>query len=310
MWLDKLDQLVQTLADRIKQHGHILRGNEQATRYALIDPLLAGLGWNLDDPSEVVPEYRLGDSGQKKVDYAMLHDGEPYLLIEAKHLDEPLLRAAEQAGQYALTTRAHYVVLTDGQRWKGYSLGGPGNKHVFSFNVARSGSVALDLLWLWHGNFKGRTTQPKLHAPSSGEAVSATVFSPVLESETIQEQASTSLPRLSDQTPTETKHLLTGEDAVRVITGKPRDATYVYVEEAQYKEPKRNSIDHVIYEVIKGRGPATGHFIIDTIGSRNGGRGFKRPHARGYMTDYDVAWALRLLVQKERLHVHTPQADE
>lgn len=167
MWLDELEQTVQNLADRIKQHGHILRGNEQATRYALIDPLLASLGWNLADPSEVVAEYRLGDSGDGKVDYAMLYDGEPYLLIEAKNLGERLSRAAEQAGRYVMTTRAQYVVLTNGEQWEGYSLGGPGNKHVFEFNVTRRDSPVLDLLWLWHGNFKGKTTAPRLHEPAS-----------------------------------------------------------------------------------------------------------------------------------------------
>lgn len=155
MRLDELDQLVQTLADRIKQHGHVLRGNEYATRYALIDPLLAGLGWNLADPSEVVAEYRLGDSGERKADYAMLYDGEPYLIVEAKNLGERLSKAAEQAGQYALTTRAQYVVLTNGEQWDGYSLGSR-DKHVFQFNVSHSGSAALNLLWLWRGNFKAR----------------------------------------------------------------------------------------------------------------------------------------------------------
>ena len=168
MWLDELDQLVQTLADRIKQHGHVLRGNEYATRYALIDPLLAGLGWNLADPSEVVAEYRLGDSGDRKADYAMLYDGEPYLIVEAKNLGERLSKAAEQAGQYALTTRAQYVVLTNGEQWEGYSLGSR-DKHVFHFNVSHSGSAALNLLWLWRGNFKGKTTQPKLHGGSVDE---------------------------------------------------------------------------------------------------------------------------------------------
>ena len=179
MWLDELDQLVHTLADRIKQHGHVLRGNEYATRYALIDPLLAGLGWNLADPSEVVAEYRLGDNGERKADYAMLYDGEPYLIVEAKNLGERLSKAAEQAGRYALTTRAQYVVLTNGEQWEGYSLGGPGNKHVFHFNVNRSDSAALDLLWLWRGNFKGKTTQPKLRERSVDVAVPANVTHPV-----------------------------------------------------------------------------------------------------------------------------------
>lgn len=171
MWLDELEQMVRTLADRIRQHGHTLRGNELATRYALIDPLLVSLGWNLADPSEVVAEYRLGDGGDRRVDYAMLYDGRPYLLVEAKNLGERLLKAAEQAGQYALTTSAQFVVLTNGQHWEGYSLGGR-DKRVFEFDVARSDSVALDLLWLWRGNFKGRTVEPKLRTPSGEAAVS------------------------------------------------------------------------------------------------------------------------------------------
>ena len=60
MWLDELDQAVRTLAGRIKQHERTLQGNEQATRYALIDPLLVALGWNLADPGEVIAEYQLG----------------------------------------------------------------------------------------------------------------------------------------------------------------------------------------------------------------------------------------------------------
>ena len=55
-WLDELSRVVQILAERIKEHGHTLRGNELGTRYALIDPLLANLGWDLADPNEVVAE--------------------------------------------------------------------------------------------------------------------------------------------------------------------------------------------------------------------------------------------------------------
>lgn len=181
MWLDKLEQAVRTLADRIKQHRHVLQGNEQATRYALIDPLLGSLGWNLADPSEVVAEYRL-DADEGRVDYAMLHGGEPYLLIEAKNLGERLKPAVLQVVQYALATPAQFVVLTNGEQWEGYDLGAR-NKQVFEFNISRPGS-ALDLLWLWHGNFKGTTTQPTLpRRPADDVATpaSTTRSSPSLE---------------------------------------------------------------------------------------------------------------------------------
>ena len=169
MWLDELDQAVRALADRIKQHERTLHGNEQATRYALIDPLLATLGWNLADPSEVVAEYPLPEG--RRVDYAMLYDGEPYLLVEAKKLGDPLSRATDQVAQYAMVAGVQFVILTNGKRWMGYSLGKIGDKQVFEFNV--TAPKVLDLLWLWHGNFKGKTTQPKMHGRSVDVPVSA-----------------------------------------------------------------------------------------------------------------------------------------
>ena len=169
MWLDDLEQTVQTLADRIKHHEHTLRGNERATRYALIDPLLASLGWNLADPSEVVAEYPLPDG---RADYAMLYDGEPYLIVEAKNLGDQLMKGHQQVAQYAMVAGVQFVVLTNGKRWLGYSLGKIGDKQVFEFNV--TAPQVLELLWLWHGNFKGRTTQPRIHERSD-KAVSTSV---------------------------------------------------------------------------------------------------------------------------------------
>lgn len=177
MWLDELDQTVRALADRIKQHERTLRGNEQATRYALIDPLLTTLGWNLADPSEVVAEYPLEG---RRVDYAMLYDGEPYLLVEAKKLGDQLSRATDQVAQYAMVAGVRFVVLTNGRRWMGYSLGKVGDKQVFEFNV--TAPKVLELLWLWHGNFKGRTTRPNLHEQSDDVTVSISTTRPVASS--------------------------------------------------------------------------------------------------------------------------------
>ena len=84
MWLDELSKTVETLAKRIREHGTTLTGSEAATRYGLIDPLLMALGWDLSDPSQVRPEYPTGEG--TRADYAMLHQSEPYLIIEAKKL--------------------------------------------------------------------------------------------------------------------------------------------------------------------------------------------------------------------------------
>ena len=49
MPLDDLVHVIETLQQRIKDHGDSLRQNETRTRMALIDPLLQALGWDVAD---------------------------------------------------------------------------------------------------------------------------------------------------------------------------------------------------------------------------------------------------------------------
>ena len=156
MWLDELSELVNALAKRIQEHRDTLRRNEAATRYTLIDPLLRRLGWDLSDPDQFLPEYGVDN---KYLDYAMLLQNKPYLIVEAKKLDEPLSNALDQVASYYFRTGAPYLVLTNGNDWNGYE----GRRLVFKFRVTDRSASVLELLWLWRGNFMGKTTQPKLH---------------------------------------------------------------------------------------------------------------------------------------------------
>ena len=58
MLLDELITVIETLKQRITDHGAILQDNETRTRMALIDPLLHVLGWDTTDPFLVIPELR------------------------------------------------------------------------------------------------------------------------------------------------------------------------------------------------------------------------------------------------------------
>ena len=90
MPLDDLVHVIETLQQRIKDHGDSLRQNETRTRMALIDPLLQALGWDVADPGLVTPEYSAGNG---RADYALLGgNGNPAAFIEAKHFGEPLER--------------------------------------------------------------------------------------------------------------------------------------------------------------------------------------------------------------------------
>ena len=84
---------------------------EEHTRYALVDPILVALGWNIHEPRECHPQWKYPD-GEGLVDYALHTHAEmqhiatreiaPYIIVEAKALrtslhGEPL----EQLERYA-----------------------------------------------------------------------------------------------------------------------------------------------------------------------------------------------------------------
>ena len=118
MILESLLELVETLKARIDDHGDKLRQSEWLTRYALIDPLLRELGWDTEDPSLVIPEYQ---SGHGRADYALLGDGIPVMMVEAKKLGTQLQDSVLGQGiQYCLMEGTSYFSVTDGQRWEVY----------------------------------------------------------------------------------------------------------------------------------------------------------------------------------------------
>ena len=120
MLLDSLLKLVETLRERIDEHGDALRQSEAMTRYALIDPMLRELGWNTDDPAQVVPEYRVANN--QMADYVLRANDAPTIVVESKKLDEPLQggKALDQGILYSAHTRSGYFLLTDGRRWELY----------------------------------------------------------------------------------------------------------------------------------------------------------------------------------------------
>lgn len=77
---------------RVEKRGDYIASMEIRTRYTLIDPILQALGWNLDDPSLVQIEYptTLG-ANPSRIEYALLSNEEPVVLVEAKKLSKEYL---------------------------------------------------------------------------------------------------------------------------------------------------------------------------------------------------------------------------
>jgi hypothetical protein len=100
---------------------------EEATKNAFIMPFISNvLGYDVFDPSEVVPEFTadVGVKKGEKVDYAIFKDGQVQILIECKKIGDPLdLRYASQLFRYFAVTSARIAILTNGQQYHVYTDG-------------------------------------------------------------------------------------------------------------------------------------------------------------------------------------------
>lgn len=121
--MDFIDKL-QGLAKKIEQVGGSLN-TEEATKNALVMPFLHSvLGYDIFDPTEVIPEFTadVGTKKGEKVDYAIMKEGEIQVLMECKKFGEPLtLKHAGQLFRYFSVTNARIAILTNGAKYEFYT---------------------------------------------------------------------------------------------------------------------------------------------------------------------------------------------
>ena len=112
-FVDRIKEMVTRLRKRVPHCQ-----TEEATKMSLILPFIEKvLGWNPYDPHQLVPEYAadIGIKRGEKVDYAIMVDDEPAILIEAKKVGTALGREPmNQLYRYFACTSAHFAILTDG----------------------------------------------------------------------------------------------------------------------------------------------------------------------------------------------------
>ncbi len=146
--IDKLNEL----ANRIqRQKDSVL--TEEAAKTAFVLPFLQALGYDVFNPSEVIPELT-ADHGVKKgekVDYAIKQDGKITILIECKSIGIPLsTKCAGQLFRYFAVTEAKFGVLTDGVRYMFFSDLENENKMddrpFFEFNLFQFNETQVDEL--------------------------------------------------------------------------------------------------------------------------------------------------------------------
>lgn len=114
---------IKSLADRISKTRQIVL-TEEATKNAFIMPFLQIMGYDIFNPFEVVPEFT-ADMGLKegeKVDYAIVFDGKPFILIECKACNNELnINNESQLLRYFQAVKAEFGILTNGVVYKFYT---------------------------------------------------------------------------------------------------------------------------------------------------------------------------------------------
>ena len=119
--MDFIDQVKQFSKKAANIKDNLL--TEEATKMSLVVPFFAMLGYDVFNPEEFVPEYTadVGIKKGEKVDYAIVKDGEPIILIEAKWCGESLDRHGSQLFRYFGTTAAKFGILTNGIVYRFYT---------------------------------------------------------------------------------------------------------------------------------------------------------------------------------------------
>jgi predicted type IV restriction endonuclease len=120
--MDLIDKITELSAQVIRQREYIT--TEEATKTAFVMPFINALGYNVFDPTEVIPEYTadVGTKKGEKVDYAVMKDGKPIILFEVKCMGVDLSEVhASQLYRYFSVTDARFAILTDGVVYRFYT---------------------------------------------------------------------------------------------------------------------------------------------------------------------------------------------
>ena len=121
MAMDFKDSILQ-LAERVKSLKESIQ-TEEATKNAFIMPFIQILGYDVFNPLEVVPEMDCDIVKKKgeKIDYAIMKDGSPIMLIECKHWKQDLNLHDNQLKRYYVASKAKFGVLTNGIVYRFYA---------------------------------------------------------------------------------------------------------------------------------------------------------------------------------------------
>ncbi len=118
----EINEKIYSLSERVKQLVPHIK-TEESTKQSLILPFFQILGFDVFNPLEFCPEFTadVGIKKGEKVDYTILIDGKPMILIEAKSCTQKLEKHDSQLFRYFGTTSAKFAILTNGINYRFYT---------------------------------------------------------------------------------------------------------------------------------------------------------------------------------------------
>ncbi|RYZ22137.1 MAG: restriction endonuclease [Chitinophagaceae bacterium] len=142
---------IKVLSERVSKLKDQIQ-TEEATKNAFIMPFIQAMGYDVFNPLEVVPEF-IADIGIKKgekVDYAIIKDGHPIMLVECKHWSADLNPHNSQLFRYFHTTKAKFGILTNGINYRFYTdlveTNKMDEKPFFEFRIDEMKDVQIEKL--------------------------------------------------------------------------------------------------------------------------------------------------------------------
>lgn len=113
---------IKQISERIEKLKENIE-TEEATKNAFIMPFINALGYDVFNPLEVIPEMvcDIGTKKGEKIDYAIMKDNEPIILIECKHWKQNLNLHDNQLLRYFGVSKAKFGLLTNGIVYRFYT---------------------------------------------------------------------------------------------------------------------------------------------------------------------------------------------
>lgn len=113
--MEKFTEQIKLLSKRVLTIRDSI-STEESTKTSIIMPFFQILGYDIFNPAEFTPEFTadVGIKKGEKVDFAIMNEGNPIILIEAKGVNDVLLKHDSQLFRYFGTTTAKFAILTNG----------------------------------------------------------------------------------------------------------------------------------------------------------------------------------------------------